>query len=86
MLEYIRSFNSQLGDVHNRVLELGSGTGLGGIALAAQGAHVTLTDIDGHMQLIRDNVEANVAEEARRGHVIVEEYMWYAGLSRSLSM
>lgn len=42
-----------------KVLELGSGTGVGGIALAALGADVIITDLPERLALIEKNVEAN---------------------------
>uniref|UniRef100_A0A8R1HZJ7 Uncharacterized protein n=1 Tax=Caenorhabditis japonica TaxID=281687 RepID=A0A8R1HZJ7_CAEJA len=41
------------------VLELGSGTGVCGIALAALGAEVILTDLPDRLSLLDKNVEAN---------------------------
>uniref|UniRef100_A0A8R1J058 Uncharacterized protein n=1 Tax=Caenorhabditis japonica TaxID=281687 RepID=A0A8R1J058_CAEJA len=41
------------------VLELGSGTGVCGIALAALGADVILTDLPDRLSLLDKNVEAN---------------------------
>lgn len=43
------------------VLELGSGTGVGGIAAACAGAQVVLTDLQDALPLIRENVELNDA-------------------------
>ncbi|MES1916261.1 MAG: hypothetical protein MHM6MM_008095 [Cercozoa sp. M6MM] len=60
-----------------RVLELGSGTGALGIALATLGAHVTLTDTASHLPLLQRNVELNAARIAeRRGSVTVRELDW----------
>ncbi|CAI2350743.1 unnamed protein product [Caenorhabditis sp. 36 PRJEB53466] len=42
-----------------KVLELGSGTGVCGIALAALGAEVILTDLPERILLLEKNVEAN---------------------------
>eukprot|EP00756_Hemistasia_phaeocysticola_P044194 Hpha_TRINITY_DN17804_c0_g1::TRINITY_DN17804_c0_g1_i1::g.177503::m.177503 len=57
----IRFFGSELaGGVRGRrILELGSGTGAVGIALAKMGASVCITDLPWLLQLARYNIEAN---------------------------
>lgn len=42
-----------------KTLELGSGTGVAGLAAAAVGAHVLLTDTEGVLPLLRQNMEIN---------------------------
>ncbi|KAL1500191.1 hypothetical protein AB1Y20_012860 [Prymnesium parvum] len=45
-----------------RVLELGSGTGIGGLTAAACGAHAVLTDRAAMLPLLRANIRANRLE------------------------
>lgn len=49
------------------MLELGSGTGIAGLATAAHGASVTLTDVAGVMPTLAANVEANKQVVAEGG-------------------
>ncbi|KAG1668811.1 hypothetical protein FOA52_004905 [Chlamydomonas sp. UWO 241] len=56
-----------------RVLELGAGMGLGGIAFSMLGADVVLTDTVDVVPLLRRNCEANLG----RGVARVEELDWY---------
>ena len=55
-----------------RVLELGAGTGALGIAVAALGGDVVITDLPDVVPLTRKNVEANAASFSGRGsaHVV----------------
>lgn len=69
------------------VLELGAGTGLTGIAAAAMGAHVLLTDIgEPLLELLRANCDAN-AESVRLagGSMHVQSLEWgnLDGISRA---
>jgi predicted nicotinamide N-methyase len=59
-----------------RILELGSGTGLGGIALARLGAAVTLTDMPSHIasQLLQKNVADNCGGCAHTPSV--QDFLW----------
>lgn len=60
-----------------RILELGSGTGLGGIACAVLGARVTLTDMEGCTRLLKYNAEINMpAFVEHGGSCEVLEYNW----------
>jgi protein N-lysine methyltransferase METTL21D len=68
-----------------RAVDLGSGAGAAGLALALLGADVTLTDVAGVLPLLRTNADANLGPAARRslpggprsaGSVAVLEYDW----------
>jgi predicted nicotinamide N-methyase len=60
-----------------RILELGAGTGLLGIALAhAVGAHVVLTDLEHVCANIAANVRANALPPGAPGSVRVAPYSW----------
>lgn len=60
-----------------RVLELGAGCALAGIAAAALGAsQVVVTDMDEYRELIKGNVRnSSLTEEAAR-RIVVQELMW----------
>lgn len=60
-----------------RMAELGAGTGLLGIWLATQGAHVVLTDLAELVPLLTENVRLNISRiKAGGGSCIVEALLW----------
>lgn len=50
-----------------RAVDLGSGMGLAGLALALLGCHVTLTDVDSVLPLLQGNATANLGPAFRAG-------------------
>lgn len=50
-----------------QVLELGSGTGIAGIAAALLGAHVVLTDRAGTLPLLQSNVHQHAEAISQAG-------------------
>ena len=61
-----------------RVLELGSGTGLVGLAAAriCEPAEVCLTDLDSHVECMKNNVAQNAATSTSDCVVNVKAYDW----------
>ena len=59
-----------------RVLELGAGMGLAGLALAALGARVLLTDVASVLPLLRVNADRNLSRAA----LAVSQPGWAAGV------
>ena len=65
---------------HPRVVELGSGTGAVGIAAAALGGEVVMTDLAEVLPLLRHNVALNTEVVARaNGSMSVVELRWGVG-------
>ena len=68
------------------VLELGSGTGVGGIAAALMGAQVTLTDLPGVLPLLAQNLESNVQEiQDAGGSAVCAPLDWGVPVEQQLS-
>eukprot|EP00192_Tetraselmis_astigmatica_P011669 CAMPEP_0117650282 /NCGR_PEP_ID=MMETSP0804-20121206/1457_1 /TAXON_ID=1074897 /ORGANISM="Tetraselmis astigmatica, Strain CCMP880" /LENGTH=363 /DNA_ID=CAMNT_0005456145 /DNA_START=221 /DNA_END=1312 /DNA_ORIENTATION=+ len=60
-----------------RVLEIGSGTGIVGIAAAASGAAVTLTDVEGRVPILQANMDCNQqVVSAAGGSMLVAALDW----------
>jgi len=60
-----------------RVIELGSGSGVAGMAAAALGAHVTLTDLPDALPLLQRNAQLNEAAiNQKQGSVRVLPLEW----------
>jgi hypothetical protein len=72
LVEYLlRSHTDWAG---KRVVELGAGTGLCGLALARLGAHVELTDMEHILPILRENVATNPS--GKGGSMHVSELVW----------
>jgi hypothetical protein len=78
LLRYFEANPKQLAPlVGQRVLEVGAGTGLVGMALAHAGAHVTTTDLPSCRSSLEANVAANGRPDAASGGSIrVMDYSW----------
>eukprot|EP00026_Physarum_polycephalum_P005024 Phypoly_transcript_05050.p1 GENE.Phypoly_transcript_05050~~Phypoly_transcript_05050.p1 ORF type:complete len:324 (+),score=96.92 Phypoly_transcript_05050:1053-2024(+) len=65
-----------------RAIELGSGTGLGGIALAHLGANVTLTDFPSVLPILQINIDANTSRNSSlQGLLSVAPLTWGEDIS-----
>jgi predicted nicotinamide N-methyase len=60
-----------------RVIELGSGIGLSGIAFLLAGCDVTFTDQAVMIPLLKQNVEVNSVNAGARTRAHVAEFNWY---------
>jgi predicted nicotinamide N-methyase len=61
-----------------RAIELGSGTGLSGLALLLAGCDVTFTDQAVMLPLLRQNVEINSINAGLSSRAHVSEHNWFA--------
>eukprot|EP00884_Botryococcus_braunii_P018180 jgi/Botrbrau1/5045/Bobra.37_1s0011.1 len=75
---FLKAFFSSESVRRPRVIELGAGTGVVGLAAALAGAHVTVTDLPHLLDGILKNVERNQLGE----RVAVRELAWGEGVER----
>jgi len=79
MVKYFERHKSEfmpLFVANKRVIELGSGTGLLGIALALLGANIVFTDLKPMLEILDRNVKLNIVSNSYR--VKVQELSWGA--------
>ncbi|KAI8920111.1 hypothetical protein DFJ77DRAFT_437780 [Powellomyces hirtus] len=76
-------FRRRVLEAREKVLELGSGTGVGGIGVAALGGDVLMTDVESVCDITRNNVRRNQQSGANhggscssRGSSTVDSYNW----------
>lgn len=68
-----------------RVIELGAGTGLPGLAAAACGCHVVLTDKPAYVPLLQRNIDANSTHIAEKGGTAAACAFLFGGSLRRLA-
>lgn len=63
LIHYLAKARNKLNLENSSVIDIGSGTGVVGIAAAKLGANVTLSDLDIGQALLQKNIKKNFTEE-----------------------
>ncbi|KAL6072101.1 Methyltransferase-like protein 21B [Balamuthia mandrillaris] len=82
MMNYVQHLGADGFWKGKKVLDLGSGTGLLGIALSLLGAHVMVTDVASALDQLRLNVRANT--DPSKHKIVVRELDWYVEVPQDL--